>query len=176
MATILDHPAGLEELPAPHDPDGELGVDRVLRNAEPDRDVTIREAVQLAERENLAAARRERVDRLDQQFDFLRMTGGFGGIGTIFYDAQPVPFRYIIEQNDPLPPEKIEGGIPRRLEEISPGFDNQAGVPGANQPQVGLLDQIVDVLHRGKMTVEEGAQFGLVGLNFLGEPAGLLWI
>jgi hypothetical protein len=47
---------------------------------------------------------------------------------------------------------------------------------GLEQSGVGLLHEVVDIKVGGEFGAEVGAQFGLVGLDFFGEPAGGLGV
>ena len=51
---------------------------------------------------------------------------------------------------------------------------DRAGVLRAPDLEVGFLDDVVDVAHRGKLTAKPGFELSVVGVDFVSEPLGLV--
>ena len=153
---------------------GKLGLDGVLGDAEVGRDFPVRKAVEQPEREHLAATVGELADGVGEKIEFLLAVGGISGIGPVFYDGQLGQIAYGLDRNDATAAEQIERGVARGGEEKGFCVVDAAGAFGAEEPGVGFLHEVVDVAQRREHGAQVGAQGGLVGLNVLGEPAGVL--
>ena len=88
MDASSHHAMGAQIAATPHDSDGELGVDRALGDAQPLGDRAMRQTLDPAQAQDLAATRRERAHRVGEQGEFLFMAEDLRGIGSLFYNGQ----------------------------------------------------------------------------------------
>lgn len=70
----------------------DLGVDRVLGNAEPPRHLAMRQTIDLAERDHPPAALGQRADSFVENRKFMSMVDGLGYTGHILYHGQAFDF------------------------------------------------------------------------------------
>ena len=154
----------------------DLHLDGLLGKPEPLGNLALRHALEFAEDEDFTTATGKRVDGLEQQSDFLSHADSFSHVFAFLNDAQDGGISYGIRRKDLWTPKYREGDIPRGGEEIRPGAGHGSRFPGLEEADVTFLDDVVDVACLWETATQPRAQVRLMGLNFLGKPAGLVWV
>ena len=133
-------------------------------------------AVEVAEQHDLATTFRKGAQRFGDGFamlaTFYRLDDGGGGVEEGQFD-EPIVVGEGFVRVDVAPAEEIDGGVAGGGEKKGFGMSEAIGVGEAEEPDVGLLHEVVMIGQGGETPRKIGAESGLVGLHVLGKPAGL---
>ncbi len=108
-------------------------------------DVLLRDSIEFAQGDHFAAPLRQGPDGVGQKRQFLLAADGIGDTAFFSYDGQPFDFRYIGDRNNASTTKEIERDVARRGEEKSLRVTDRPGLLRLDQPEVGLLDDVVHV-------------------------------
>jgi TonB-dependent receptor len=150
-----------QEVEALAQTDAHLFLDRVLGDAQPLGDLPVRQGMDPAEYQNFAAALGEGSERLAQQGDLLLTTGDVGGIGIIKVDGGVGVLRQTFRRVFCVTAEGVEGGVARDGEEESAFAPDVSGSFGPPEPEVGFLNEILDVGQPGETPTQVAPEPGV---------------
>ena len=153
---------------------GELRLYGVFGDVKPGSGVFLRQAVEQPEREHLAAVLGQIAHRGRKHFEFLLLVDRIGGTRTILGNRESGEIVNLIESDYLAAAENIKGGVAGSGKKKRLRITEAPRLAGTDEAGVGLLHEVIDVGQRGKNAAKVAAERGLVGLDFLGEPAGLI--
>lgn len=151
-----------------------LDLHGLLRDAEADSNVALRHTLEFAEDEDFTATGGKRVDGVEQLGDFLAHADLLDDIGPLMNDARQRRISYLVPGENLRPAENPQRHVARGGKKVGPDTRHRGLLPRAQETDVALLNDVVDIGRIGETPPQPRAQIGFVRLHFVGKPAGLV--
>lgn len=110
-----------------------------------------------SEDHDLAAPRRQRVDRIGEQVGFFLRTDRGGGIGATLYDGQGRQIPYTFNRRHVIAPDQIDRHAARHLKKKRAGRPDRVRSARPPRAQERFLHDVIDIAHAGERAAQVGA-------------------